>query len=86
MTRINTFLILCGIIVAIILFASLATPLSRPESYRHGDGVLPPDPSLGLTYLNQYERQDWYRNNPSIWPVSSIPPTVRFEILRGRST
>lgn len=35
-----------------------------------------------LTYLKQYENQDWYRNNPSIWPIVDIPQTVENKILR----
>lgn len=82
MKRINTFLILCGFLI-VIIFVLGWNPNSSPESYI--PGTMPPDSSLGLTYLNQYESQDWYRENPSIWPISNIPPTVRFDILRGRS-
>ena len=35
-----------------------------------------------LDYLKQYEAQDHWRNNPTIWPIAQIPAMADYEIER----
>jgi hypothetical protein len=71
MGRIYTFLLLCITAITFIVIVQLG-----PSNGHNRENM------SWLHYLNQYEDQDWYRENPSIWPVSSIPQTVRNEVLR----
>ncbi|HMP31430.1 MAG TPA: hypothetical protein PKD85_17650 [Saprospiraceae bacterium] len=68
MERLTTFLLLCIAAITFIVIIQLGPSKIEKMSW--------------LNYLNQYEGQDWYRENPTIWPVSSIPQTVENEVLR----
>lgn len=72
MGRIKTFVIICIIVLAAILVIG--------GTYKDG---FKNDTIENLRYLNQYENQDWYRSNPSIWPISQIPQTVENDIIRS---
>jgi len=39
----------------------------------------------GLTYLNQYEKQDYYHENPSIYPNPYSFTTANFKLRRDLS-
>jgi hypothetical protein len=71
MERLNTFLLLCMMAAIFIIVLNLG-PSSKENMSQ-------------LTYLKQYEMQDWYRENPSIWPISAIPPTVEYEAIREQN-
>ena len=62
------------IVIILIVGAFLCFRKSKLENYSK------------LTYLKQYEDHDWYRNNPSIWPVVEIPPTVKYQIERPQGS
>ena len=40
----------------------------------------------GMAYLDQYEKQDNYRNVPGQWPIIETPVTAMFDLRRKYTT
>lgn len=39
-------------------------------------------PKDGLSYLQQYEEQDFYKQNPGVWPVPYSAATASYAVRR----
>jgi hypothetical protein len=54
---------------------------SGKEGFDNWPWSLPP--KNGLSYLQQYEEQDFYKNNPGVWPVPFNAATASYAVRRN---
>ena len=81
----NFFLVGMAVLIAVILFMLVSDrkPCSGGENFAQTipwPWQTPPKHDLG--YLQQYEEQDRYKNDPGIWPVIDNSATAEYALKR----
>ncbi len=80
----NFFLVGMAVLIAVILFMLVTNRRPCPDGENFSQIFWPwqTPPKHDLGYLQQYEEQDRYKNNPGIWPVIDNAATADFALQR----